>query len=372
MDNTTKKKILCVLQLPPPVHGASMMNEYIINSSLLNKRFDLEFINLQFAKSVDDINNFSIRKIWLTFYYAAEILKKIIRDKPHMVYFPFSPLGFAFYRDFFYVLLMKISIKRIVLHFHVKGINERIKKNIVLKLLYRYIFKSTFVIYLTKSLSKDIREVYWREPYIVPNGIPWNTLNVSKKKRNSHNVPRILYLSNYKESKGILVLIEALDILRRRKEIFEARLVGAPSDLSVTELKEIIKEKKLEEYVTITGPKYNIEKTEEFLNADIFVFPTFYKKESFPLVILEAMQFSLPVVTTYEGGISDIVDDKETGFIVEKRNPEILAVRIGELLGNERLRTEMGEKGHIKFRNEYTLAHFENNMYETFNKILST
>ena len=47
---------------------------------------------------------------------------------------------------------------------------------------------------------------------------------------------------------------------------------------------------------------------------DVFVFPTFYHNECFPLVLLEAMQHHLPCISTTEGGIPGIIDDKETGY----------------------------------------------------------
>jgi len=42
-----------------------------------------------------------------------------------------------------------------------------------------------------------------------------------------------------------------------------------------------------------------------FLWRTYLYFPTFYKNEAFPIAILEAMQFELPVISTYEGAISE-------------------------------------------------------------------
>ena len=72
------------------------------------------------------------------------------------------------------------------------------------------------------------------------------------------------------------------------------------------------------------GRKYEKEKEETFAKADIFAFPTYYNNECFPLVLLEAMQHSLPVVSTFEGGIPDIVDEGEAGFLVAQKNAEKL------------------------------------------------
>lgn len=370
MKKDHRKKILCIAQLPPPVHGASMMNNYVVNSDVLNRNYTLEVINLQFAKSLEDIDNFSFRKIWRTGFYALKLLNKLIFFNPDLVYFPFSPLGFAFYRDFGYALMVKIFRKKMVLHFHVKGINKRSENSKFYEYLYRFIFRNTSIIYLTKGLSKDIKNVYKSDPFIIPNGIPWIS-SATEKKRVQDNVPVILYLSNYKETKGIVVLIEALQLLMKQHKSFKARLVGAPSDLNIEDLNTMIREKKLTAHVTVTGPKYDLDKHDEFRNADIFIFPTFYKKESFPLVILEAMQYKLPVISTFEGGIPDIIIDHETGFLVEKRNPQMLASKITELIDDQQLRKRMGEKGYERFKNNYSISHFENNLYHTFEELLN-
>ena len=157
-------------------------------------------------------------------------------------------------------------------------------------------------------------------------------------------------------------------ILKNKGFDYSARLVGAPGDLSIEFLENLIKGQHLTEYIQVLGPLYGNDKINEFQNADIFVFPT--KNEAFPLVILEAFQYALPVISTFEGGIPDIVSDNKTGLLVETQNPEMLADKIAILLENKNLRIEMGRKGHEKFINNFTLAHFEKNMNKTFQSIL--
>jgi len=287
-----------------------------------------------------------------------------------LVYYTLSPTGYAFYRDACYVFILKMLNQKIVFHLHGKGINKNIKNNSFKKYIYRRVFKNTYVICLSRSLVGDVRDVYKSIPYIVANGIQLDPES-GKTIHKSNNIPQILFLSNYLRNKGILVLVEALGILKNQGYLYNARFVGAPSDLTVEMMKEIICDKKLTEFIKIIGPLYGCDKTKEFQNADMFVFPTFYKNEAFPLVILEAFQNSLAVISTFEGGIPDIVVDSETGFLVETQNAQMLAEKIAILLKNEKLRIEMGEKGYKRFINNYTLDHFFNNLNKTFQDILS-
>ena len=365
-----KKKILCILQLPPPLHGASMMNNYLTKSKILNQNFNIEVINLQFSKSIHELEKFSFIKVLKSFHYGIMIVRKMIKFKPHLVYFTLSPKGYAFYRDGFYILLVKIFKSKIVLHLHGKGIKKNIQNNFLKKYIYTLVLKHTNIICLSKILSLDIENVFTPTPHIVPNGIPLK-INTYHYLKETKSVPRILYLSNYIQSKGILILIEALSRLKDKGEVFSARLVGASGDLTLEMIEKIICDNNLAQYVKAVGPLYNEDKIREFQNADLFVFPTFYNNEAFPLVILEALQFGLPVISTFEGGISEMIINNETGLLVESQNAEMLASEISLLLNDQVLRNKMGKKGYERFKNNYTLEHFETNMNETFQSILS-
>jgi glycosyltransferase involved in cell wall biosynthesis len=366
------RKILCILQLPPPLHGASIMNSHVINSEVIRKNFSITVVNLQFVRSIAELEKFSFLKVYKAFLYGFKIVKIVITEGPDLIYFALAPTGFAFYRDAFYVFLLKLLRRKIVFHLHGRGISKNVKDNSLKKCLYKVVFKNTNVICLSKCLAMDISEVYKSTPFIVPNGIQVRSQSNKLENHLNCSIPKILYLSNYIPEKGILVLIDALKILYTKGYKFKARFIGAPSVLSVDILEKIIVDLNLTECIKVTGPLYDDEKNEEFQKADIFVLPTYYKNEAFPLVILEAFQFSLPVISTFEGGIPDLVIDSESGFLIEPKNAQALADKIAILLKNKNLRISMGKKGNDIFRNNYTLNHFENNMNKTFQEILST
>lgn len=93
--------------------------------------------------------------------------------------------------------------------------------------------------------------------------------------------------------------------------------------------------------------------------SDVFAFPTFYNNECFPLVLLEAMEQGIPCISCNEGGISGIIDDAQTGFIIAKNQPEALAEKLEVLINNPDLCNKMGKAGRKKFEQEFTLNRFE-------------
>lgn len=112
------------------------------------------------------------------------------------------------------------------------------------------------------------------------------------------------------------------------------------------------------------GRRYGAEKNVFWQDADIFVFPTFYDNETFGLVNLEAMEYALPVISTNEGGIPDIVVNGQTGYTVDKNNPEALADALERLFRNPELGVQMGKIGRKRFEEMFTEETFERNIRE--------
>jgi len=93
------------------------------------------------------------------------------------------------------------------------------------------------------------------------------------------------------------------------------------SDITVDRFLARIADGGLTGYALYEGAKYGRDKRLSLTGADIFVLPTYYPSECFPLVLLEAMQCGLPVVSTYEGGIPDIVEHGRTGYLCPNETP---------------------------------------------------
>ncbi len=78
--------------------------------------------------------------------------------------------------------------------------------------------------------------------------------------------------------------------------------------------------------------------------ADIFIFPSVWH-EAFGMPVAEAMVAGVPVITTRAGALSELVEDCESGLLVERNNADDLAEAILRLLDDEQLRKSMGKAG---------------------------
>lgn len=83
------------------------------------------------------------------------------------------------------------------------------------------------------------------------------------------------------------------------------------------------------------GKRFGDAKEIFWKHADIFVFPTYYPNECFPLVLLEAMQHKVACISTNEGGIPDILENNNCGLIAKKKDSASLADCLEKLLDSK-------------------------------------
>ena len=359
-----KTNILAIIQLPPPIHGASMMGQAIQESQRINEKFNIKYIRIS-SKSKHKYFKAFWQIINIICLYA-EIVIGLIRNKYDLVYITPCASGLEFYKDYIVTLLTKLLHKKqIVYHFHNKGIDEN---SYVPDFIKRNFLKNVKVILISKNLINDISKyISPKNVYFLPNGISvYIDNNINKK----NNTTEILFLSNMMKDKGVYTLLDSCKILKENGLDFHCSFVGLWYDINESDFFQYVIQNNLEECISYLGPKYGEKKYNILKDSDIFVFPSY--NETFGLVLLEAMNLKLPCIGTNEGGIPDIIDNGETGYIVQKKDAIELASKISELINNKELRISMGQKGFDKFINQFTFNVFEKNLIEIFNDSTNT
>lgn len=363
-------RVLFVTPLPPPVHGAAMVSRQIQRSRLINEAFDCDFINSSISKNVDDINRFKIVKIFRHLGIWFRLFSKLITKRYSIRYLAITCHGKSFLKDVPFVLLCKLFGRKIIIHQHNKGMSKDIDV-----WPYRWLlplcYKNATVILLSWHLYEDISRVVPRENVIIcPNGIaiPENVPAIQKE---GNRAVRLLFLSNLIESKGVIILLDALRILMERGCSFRCDFVGGETkEISAERFAQEVDIRGLNGFAFYNGCLYGEDKDRIFDISDIFVLPTFYENECFPLVLLEAMTHRLPIVTTDEGGIPDMVENGKNGLICKKNDPISLAECIARLLDDGAMRLEMGNAGYNLYKSNFTEQHFEHRMVECLDSAL--
>ncbi|MDP3464761.1 MAG: hypothetical protein Q8R86_03205, partial [Sulfuricurvum sp.] len=82
-----KLRLLCILHVPPPAHGAAKVGEFIRNSLAINSVFECRYIPIRSSDTIGDIGKVNLKK----FYFVAELYVKVLwallTFRPDRIYF---------------------------------------------------------------------------------------------------------------------------------------------------------------------------------------------------------------------------------------------------------------------------------------------
>lgn len=361
----TKKKIVFLLHLPPPHHGASTVGMQLKNSALIKRKFNSTFYNISTSASL----KFSLFKsVFLYLKKAVIIFRLLYKIQPDLIYYTMTSNGVAFVKDFFIVFFLSIKYGKIVLHFHNKGVKN---SNFLLKPLYKYVFKKCHIILLSDRLSCDLSGYDLHKTLnFCPNGMSYPK-SVDNNQSHSRKKYDFLFLSNLIIEKGVVDFVKACKEMKASgNESFKAAIVGKPVDITLDDLKYMIKDHNLLTNIDVLGPLYDDEKVNIFKDSKVFVFPTYYHFECFPLVLIEAMFFKMPLISTNEGAIEDLLIDGYNGLLVSKKDYNNLSSAMRLLLNDANKRNLMAANSYDHYIQNFTQEIFYNNFIKVLEKIL--
>ena len=337
-----------------------MISRIVAGSAAIGARFDRSVIPLRFASSVADIRRPSLGKLVRAAAVGVRLAGHLVRRRPDLVYLTLSLDGSAFYRDCVYVAMVKLAGRPHVFHLHTQ-LPRRAPGA-----LHRWVFADAHVIMLARTLGGNVTDRA-RSVRFVANGVA-DVAPTQAHTRTTSGPPRVLFLSHVSESKGPLVLLDALATLASRGVPFRATFAGADGGC-LTRFRSRVLELGLAEVVDYVGPAYDGAKHALFADHDLFVLPS--ANEAFPLVVLEAMMWALPVVATRVGAVGEIVIDGETGALVPAGDSASLAHALEAYLGSPEMRASHGAHGRARFSEKFTQARFETELVEALSECLA-
>ncbi|MCS2554812.1 MULTISPECIES: glycosyltransferase family 4 protein [Bacteroidaceae] len=155
--------------------------------------------------------------------------------------------------------------------------------------------------------------------------------------------------------KGFDILVKSIQSLmdsnRLKNDIIVLVIGISENSEDSNSLRQLIAEAGLNRKIMSLGIRNDIN---DILNiSDIYLQPS--RTEGLSLSIMEALNYSLPVIGTRVGGIPEIVHEGENGYLFEKENVEELADRIEILVNNREVREMMGRKSKV-ISSRFTLA----------------
>jgi Glycosyltransferase len=163
---------------------------------------------------------------------------------------------------------------------------------------------------------------------------------------------RLVCVGRLSEQKGHLILVEAVSKLVSAG--FEFKLIFVGDGPLRNEIEQLINTLGLKNYIEITGWATNTQVQQQILAAQVFVLPSF--AEGLPVVLMEALALSRPVISTYIAGIPELVEPGKNGWLVPAGSLEDLTIAMKTALTTpiDEL-TAMGKLGATKVAEDHNI-----------------
>lgn len=311
------KKLLFSGELPPnSIHGVAISNE--ININLLKENFnvfiDEEYVDLTFHGKFNKIKIFSF------FKRLFRICLFSIKNKFDFFYIVFSTSSLGALKTLLIIFFFRIfNLSSIcIVHIHRGDLDKFILNKKINRLLFYLVFRiSHKFIVLSELTKKSLIDFFGKNisVCVLPNTINNEfSLNEISDIVNDNEKFQFLYLSNYIEEKGILLLLEVFSKLDER---FYLKCYGSFSD-------EKLKEKILSfssDRIMINNAIYGEDKFLAIKNSNALILPSY--NEGKPIVILESLYVGTPFISSNIGYINEMIWN-EYPFIYKENSEQML------------------------------------------------
>jgi len=199
---------------------------------------------------------------------------------------------------------------------------------------------------------------------VIPNAIPFKAVQKSPLIEK-----QILMVGRLSPEKGIERLIPIASIIKEKFSDWKIIILGdGPERHS---LEEQIKRADLNDFIFLKGAVKDVQSY--YLSSSIYIMTSHF--EAFPMVLLEAQSFGLPIISyNCPEGPAQIVDSNINGFLIDNGNSNDFSEKVLMLIENKELRQDMGKNGKNnanKFSEEKILLQWESLINKLHHKLIN-
>ncbi|ENZ0442435.1 glycosyltransferase [Campylobacter upsaliensis] len=200
-----------------------------------------------------------------------------------------------------------------------------------------------FIITINQE-QKALLEKHHKNVIYIPNFLPKMPDVIT-----NHQQKVVLFLGRFSKEKGVLRLIDIWKKVQEEAKFREWNLVFVGDGVLKEAMQDKINKLNLNDTIIIKGFTNDVEK--EYLSASIYAMSSY--SEGFGMVLIESASYALSSVAFDIAGLSDIIENEKSGFLIEDGNLQEFAKKLQLLMRDENLRKTMGENAKI-----HTKKHF--------------
>jgi glycosyltransferase involved in cell wall biosynthesis len=374
-------KLLVFAHTPPPHHGQSYMVKLMLDGFGGDARrrpagfspglgIECYHVNARFSQSMADIGEFQSAKILLILRFCLQaVWLRFRHGVKNFYYVPAPGKSVALYRDWLVMFLCRPFFNKMILHWHAAGLAKWLETSTNINVragTYRLFRPVDLSIVLSRCNFADAEKLLSRNIRVVDNGIPDPcpdfessilprrqarlaarhrlmakeplTPQQTREAGGEPQIVNVLFLAHCTREKGLFDTLAGVVLANTQLEKMDSplrlHLTVAGSFVSEQEesdfrqrVLQLAAAKPPQTMVNILGFVSGEEKRRAFITSDLFCFPTFYQAESFGLVLVEAMAFGLPLVTTRWRSIPELLPENYPG-LVDVRSPSQIAAAL--------------------------------------------
>ncbi|MFR4830406.1 MAG: glycosyltransferase, partial [Campylobacter upsaliensis] len=261
----------------------------------------------------------------------------------------FYKLVYRFYED--YLLKLKCKEADVIIYNNVPHYALFKNKNthyLYLSHITRKKYSSKFnyfdFIITINQEQKALLEKHHKNVIYIPNFLPKMPDVIT-----NHQQKVVLFLGRFSKEKGVLRLIDIWKKVQEEAKFREWNLVFVGDGVLKEAMQDKINKLNLNDTIIIKGFTNDVEK--EYLSASIYAMSSY--SEGFGMVLIESASYALSSVAFDIAGLSDIIENEKSGFLIEDGNLQEFAKKLQLLMRDENLRKTMGENAKI-----HTKKHF--------------
>jgi len=322
------------------------------------KDIELIHVRMNFSKELKFSGKFYFAKVFELIRVVTMIYWHKLRHRPEVLYYPVaSPDLLPVIRDIFILFTTRWLFRSTAFHFHAGGLCAYSKSmNFILRKLFQCAYtRPELVIRTAKNESPEGRALHCKRELIIPNGIPDCAGNTINRVVEQGSRVKILFVALLVEDKGVYVAVQAVQQLLAAGMDIELSCLGEWGSPEVKRHTESMIEPRYRARFNFPGVQTGKDKWEFYRKAHIFLFPSYFHAETFGLVLVEAMCFSLPIVATRWSGIPEVVEEGSCAILCEPHDVESCRAALAQLVCDPHLRTRMGLKARERYMSHFTI-----------------
>ena len=268
----------------------------------------------------------------------------------------------AFLRDTVFLALSKLFRRRVVLQFHGGSVAQLATGRLGRRIVRAVLMRADALIVLGSAAQRGLSEIGLDKVVVIPNSVDVSEYQ-SVPRYHSGTIKRIAYLGRLVPDKGLLEAVDALQILRDEKGIFDLELHIAGAGPMRVDLERHIARCELNDRVILHGSVSGQDKVTFLLRADVLLLPSYH--EGLPYSVLESLAAGTPVIATAVGDIPDVVTHLVHGWLIPPRDPRAIADAVVALGSDAEALCRMSTACQSWSRDHLSLDH----LYAQFSRI---